>query len=515
MAEFGFLGIGHATLIEFRSDKSMNGFARYLLLFCTAALIAFQTGCDEDSTVFKNNDFSTEHSNFPNVLLDADISMAYNNTLVIRIGVPMYREDWFRFSTLRNDLESRFDIHIEFVDIGYGAEFQQDIVDNLYYHVRDGKVDMVLGFPSNTALRLIENSMLLDLTYYVDSIDNLHSGIVQLNKEVSGGRLYTISPVITNIQLLFTNQKLMESLNMENEIPDFISWYAFAEHLDNVQELVSERMLSYRPLSLEVGCPDAQYTIIARSFLMTLLGSESPFDEYGQLTVESENFLKTFAMVADRHGITSDEVLNLGGYPWDFTFANGEFAHMLGELSQMERLLNAEFNNYHNNRSPWQLNVDFPISVSAININGGYVQNLRETALFINLQTEHKDLCIRILNYLLSEEHAKRIIASRFDYSHFSPTYIPLPAFFNEYTIALINEAYNGNFCVSLIYSGKYASAIDSVGTAMFADVRYFRLFEDALTNIIWRENDVVFEDAFSSAALFINQGLHNFWLYQ
>ena len=367
---------------------------------------------------------------------------------------------------------------------------------------------MVIGFPSNYAIPLIEAGLLMDFTDKISDIANLHEGVVRLNMEIGNERLFTISPVITDMQLLFTNKYILDSLNLEIELGDYVSWYEFLVHLDSIQEKIEANGLDYRPLSFEFGWEGRRDTSVARSFVMNLLGSDTPLDASGLFNESAENFFAHFSEIIDRHGITSEEVIDLGGYPWDFVFSTGNFVHMLGGLSELERLLNEEFNDYHNSISMWELNIGFPVAVSFISVEGGSTQNLRETAIFINNKTQHPDVCIDILNLLMSEEYANKIIDNRFDFSHFSATYISLPTFFSAETISRINEVYDDGFCISSLYAGNVAYAIDASGTRVFTGIGHLRIFEDAFTDVLWREDEIDFTYAVRQALQNINDKL-------
>ena len=119
------------------------------------------------------------------------------------------------------------------------------------------------------------------------------------------------------------------------------------------------------------------------------------------------------------------------------------------------------------------------------------MQNMRTTVIAIDENTEHKSMCIDIMNYILSEEYAMKMIEVRNEYSHFSNAPFAYPAYYSQSTIDELNKSYNGKFDSSLIYNVEQGSRV-----YMSGDIAKFEaVVNQALTYVYY--DDMTIEESF------------------
>lgn len=417
-------------------------------------------------------------------LLSACTNNSGENDTTVKVGVTSLDSEIHAYDILEEDLEKRLNLDIELVNVTPDSESVQtndDYMEHLDRLLSENVVDMCIGIPSYQLATVIENNRLLDISNSIVEIENIHKGAIDLSKKMGNGNMYFISSTLDNIYMVFQNQNILDELN--GSLPTYISWDEFKKHLDNNEQIIQDNNLSYDGLALAVKDIGSEDIFVGYEFFLQALGLETRLIENNRLTPAAENYFKIFSKIISDYGKGYEEFEN-AKYPKDYIFTTGNYAYMLGQSYDLEVFLNTDLNNSLNSTSPFSINLNFPLKVSFINFDGSNTQNLRESSIFINKQTQNKEECISILNTLLSKEYALKMIDSRGKYSHFTSSMYYYPTYYDSATIAELNKSYDGKFDISILYdvdhvNPTYHNAIDMNTIIKSFDEAFTRIYKN------------------------------------
>lgn len=416
----------------------MLGKNKFIIVFIISFILFF-TSCNND--ILKND-------------------IIIQDNIVIKIGVPMLDNENFRYDILKSDLENKLNIEIEYIDLYAGLD---DVISNDTYIERidnllkNNEIDICLGVPSYQLEKIIGNDRLLNITDSILEIEKIHKGVVDISRKMGSGNLYFVSPIISNIYLVFQNKLILNDL--DSKLPTYVSWNEFLRHLNDNQNIIENKNLDYYPIALAVKNFGEDNLFIGYQFFLQALGLGEKIIEDNKFTQSTIEYYKVFSKIVSDYGKGYESFEN-GKYPKDYIFINGNYVYMLGEAYDLESFFNSDLNNIINKNSPLEIKVDFPVEISFINFDGSKTQNLRDTTIFINKNTDNKELCINILNTLLSKEYANKIIENRSEYSHFTSSRFAYPTYYDNDTITALNKKYDGKFDISLLYDVEYGNVI-------------------------------------------------------
>jgi len=428
--------------------------------------------------------------------------------VTIKIGVASFDDDLYGHNSLKNLLEARSDIEIEFVElISSDVRSTEEYVNRIDLALQNGEIDMVIGLPSYLTPQLILNNRLLDITDDLVNLENIHKGVVDIAKTIGNGRVYFISPIIQDIALVFSNQEILSELGLDN-LPDYIGWKDFLNSLAYCNTEIDIRSLGYSPLALSVGAYQGEDLMIAHEFLQQHTILSRDLTENNVLSQDATELFDIYAKVVAQYGKTENELLN-GMFPSNLIFTEGNFAYMVGDVSVLELLLNSEYNNEFNADSPFEIKADFPIGVSIINFDGSQKQNIKETSIIINRNTEHKDITLELLNFFMGKELAHNMIENRAKHSYFTPFRYTFPSYHDEETIKLLNEIYDNGFNASLLYDVEHGNTIAGM---YITNRELIELLNEGFTQVYNAQannSDNDLEISIVEAIRYINNGLN------
>jgi hypothetical protein len=246
-------------------------------------------------------------------------------------------------------------------------------------------------------------------------------------------------------------------------LPLYPDYDEFLNTLTRLQSSMEQKKAAYEPIALAVKNFDEYELFIGSQFRMFGYNLETPFYKDGQfMNNEWKEFYKFFATLVRDYGKGYDEYEN-GIYFADNIFTNGNYAMMICNSLNMEIYSNDSFNEKFNSQSPIKLNAALPLEVSFLpNKKGEKMQNIRQSTLAISAKSYNKKVSLKIINYILSEEYALKMLEHRGEYDHFSTYPFSYPTFYNENTVATLNKAYNKNFDASKIYDTQNGSAVET-----------------------------------------------------
>lgn len=402
----------------------------------------------------------------------------------IRIGVPLVNNEDYQYDILKENLESKFHMKVTFVDLYkdlYEDETEQDLMRDIDAILKNNQIDMLLGIPSHQLQYAIENDRFLDITHKIEHLENLHKGIVTISEKRGDGKLYYMSPVIDQISFLFQNKALLDELDIK-PLSEYASWNQLLSKLDEVQEKINETDSEKFPLALSVKNIDEDILYSAYDYQTQAFGLDSSSMENDTLSDRWKEFYKIFAEIIAKYGMSLKDMEN-GIYPKNYIFTNNKYAFLLADSYDLELLFNQSMNEDYNKNALIPLEVDFPVTVSYLNYDGSKLQNLRDSSIAIDKDTKKATKCTKILNYLLSKEYALEMISNMGKYSHFSNSTVNYPTYFDEDTIAKLNEVYAGKFDAHLIYDVEQGSVI--YNTDLINDSNRFNdIFNQAFTMV-------------------------------
>lgn len=405
---------------------------------------------------------------------------------IINIGVPLLHDPFYRYDLLKDDIESNFNVKINFINLYDGLDFnnlvtEQDVMNNVDNILRENKVDMIIGLPSHQLEYAIKNERLLDITNYIENIENIHKGVVNRSIKMGDGKLFYISPIISLVHLVFQNELIFEELGIDM-LPEYVSWYEFLDKLEQIEQVIEYNELTYFPLALGVTNDIEDLLFTSHDFIMHGFGLDSPMFNNNKFTPKWKSFFSIWSQIIANYGKTLTD-MDFGRVPGNNIFNNSKYAMMLGNTFSLELFFNKSFNSRYNENVQLIKIPEFPIKISFVNYDASRTQNFRDTSIAINKNTNNKELATKILNFLTSEEYAFKIIESMPYYSHFSNAIFSYPSYYSDSTIYALNSIYDNEFDIRLIYSADYGSRI--YNEDHFNDFNLFnKQLNEAFTNV-------------------------------
>lgn len=234
----------------------------------------------------------------------------------IYIGVPLAGNTIYRYDLLKKDLEEKFNVEVNFVDLYKDIkqdDTEQDLMEDICTVLEENKVDMIIGVPSHQLEYAVSNKLLLEITHEVSNIENMHKGVIDRSKKMGDGKLYYISPIVNHISLLFQNKEILQELDIE-PLPRYMSWEGFVNKLDLVQERINSKNLEYYPLALSVKNANEDILFSAYDFQTLAYGLDSKIFENNEFSERWKTFYKLFAEIIYKYGKDLEEMDN-GMYP--------------------------------------------------------------------------------------------------------------------------------------------------------------------------------------------------------
>lgn len=428
----------------FKSKKLL--YTVFSLLFLTFFLLLylnFHKGNSEDKIVVSNSE----------------------DKIVISIGLPEIDNSAYNYSALKSDLEERFDISVNLVELYPKPqnEFltEKEIIDNTYKKVENDELDLIMGLTPNKLAPLVNDNLLMDITDHIENKNNLHKGVLNSSIKGGNGRIYYISPVIKTMYFVLQNEEVFNNLGVDL-LPTYPSYSEFLNTLDLLKSSSEEKNITYSPIALAVKHAGEDDLFIGDQLRMFGYNLNTPFYKDGKLmNDEWRNLYRFFATMVKDYGKGYEEYED-GIYPGDNIFSDGTYAMMISNSFNMELYLNTNFNREWNANAPMKLDADFPMRVSFLpNKNGDETQNIRQSSLAIVKESDNANILLDIMNYIFSEEYTLKMLESRGKFNHFSSYPFSYPTFYNEKTISILNKTYNENFDASMFYDVQNGSAVE------------------------------------------------------
>lgn len=379
----------------------------------------------------------------------------------ISIGVPNLDSDVYKYDVLKQELENKFNVKINFIDL-YNElsinDTEQDLMEDIDSLLINNEIDMLLGVPPHQLEYAIRNNNLLNITNVISNKENLHKGVVDKSRKMGSGNLYYMSPIVNHISFLFQNEKL---LNEYDIIPleKYSSWDDFLIKLNEIQKKITDAKSDKHPLALPVKNANENILFSAYDFETQAFGLDSKAFENDEFVARWKELYKVFSEIIAKYGMGLEDMEN-GKYPKNYIFTNNNYAFMLADSYDLEVFFNKQYNEEYNISVPVRIKMDSPIIASYISYDGSKLQNFRDSSIAINKITNQEKYCIEILNYLLSKEYALKMVENVRDYNHFSNSIFNYPTYFDKDIIAELNKRYVGKFDAHLIYDADYGSVI-------------------------------------------------------
>ncbi|HBU85671.1 MAG TPA: hypothetical protein DEF35_29100 [Paenibacillus sp.] len=393
-------------------------------------------------------------------------SKSAKRNISISIGVPEVENPIYQYQKLKSDLEAKFDIKVNFVELYPESQnipiTENDVIDNTYKKVKNGEIDIISGLTPNKLAPLVQDKLLLDITDQIVNKNNLHLGVLNSSLKGGNGKIYYISPVIKTVYFVLQNEKVFKDLGVEL-LPIYPTYDEFLNTLNLLETSSKKKGAKYSPIALAVKNTGDDELFIGTQLRMFGYNLETPFYNNGQIMNEEwRELYDFFATMVKKYGKGYEEYED-GIYPIDNIFSNGNYGTMISNAFNMELYTNDEFNKEWNSQSPVKIEANFPINISFLPTrDGSEIQNIRQSTLAVVKERNNKDILLEIVNYILSEEYTLKMLESRGDYNNFSNYPLSYPTFYNEKTVSILNRAYNGNFDASMIYKVQDGSAVET-----------------------------------------------------
>lgn len=397
----------------------------------------------------------------------------------ITIGVPLLYSDVYKYDVLKQELENKFNININYVDLYHKLnvnDTEQDLMEDIDSLLINNEIDMLLGVPPHQLEYAISNDNLLNITNVISNEEKLHKGVVDKSKKMGSGSIYYMSPIVNHISFLFQNEELLNNYNIK-PLEKYSSWDDFLIKLNEIQKVITDAKSDKYALALPVKNANEKILFSAYDFETQAFGLDSKVFENEQFDNRWKELYKVFSEIIVKYGMSLEDMEN-GKYPKNYIFTNNKYAFMLADSYDLEVFFNKQFNEEYNKSVPVHIKINSPIIVSYISYNGSRIQNFRDSSIAINKNTNREKNCIKILNYLLSKEYAIKMVNNVKEYNHFSNSIFNYPTYYDEDIIAELNKRYAGKFDAHLIYDVDYGSVIYNTDQTNNTE-----LFDDILNN--------------------------------
>ncbi|MFP4978165.1 hypothetical protein ACE6ED_22360, partial [Paenibacillus sp. CN-4] len=216
------------------------------------------------------------------------LSQAHGNKekIVISIGVPESGNTAYNYSQFKSELENKFDISINLVELYPASEngtlTEQMIIDNTYKKVKNGEVDLIIGLTPNKIAPLVEDDLLLDITDKIENKDSLHKGVLKSSIKGGHGKIYYISPVIKTMYFVLQNDKIFKDLGVDL-LPTYPTYKEFLNTLKQLNASSKAHKVPYSPIAFAVKNTNEEELFIGDQFRMFGYNLETPYYSKGQL----------------------------------------------------------------------------------------------------------------------------------------------------------------------------------------------------------------------------------------
>lgn len=378
------------------------------------------------------------------------------DTLII--GVYNLDDQTKKYDELKKDIENHLSIKIKFIElIPDNDDGEPERVKYLSKLLRQSKVDLILGAPNSYTQQLINEELFMDITDHIEHIDHLQKGVVDIAEKIGKGRIYSISPIITQWYCLFENMDLLDELDIE-PINSYISWDEFLFRLKNIEDRIKVANKDYKPLAMVVQNEGEESTFIEDDFLMYGYGLDAPLVEQNILLGNQKwsDFFVKFCNIIKKYGSNYENINQK--YIFNTHFSEGRYVATLGSFYQLELYTNDSLR--LNEKMPTKVKTNFRVNIVPIPVYPGDegMVNIRLSSIVISKTSNQKEEAIQVLNYILSKEYTMKMINHRYEYNNLGFGVPFFPVYYDDEIIGQLNEMYDHLFDVNWIYQATGGS---------------------------------------------------------
>lgn len=378
------------------------------------------------------------------------------STLII--GVYNLNDPTKKYDELKNDIENHLNTKIKFIELIPGNDDgEPERVKYLSKLLSQSKVDLILGAPNSYTQQLINEDLFMDITDYIENIDHLQKGVIDIAKKIGKGRIYSISPIITQWYCLFENMDLLDELDIQ-PINSYISWDEFLSRLKNIEDRIKVENKDYKPLAMIVQNEGEESTFIEDDFLMYGYGLDAPLVEQNILLGNEKwsDFFMKFCNIIKKYGSNYENINQK--YIFNTHFSEGGYVTTLGSFYQLELYTNDNLG--LNEKMPTKIKTNFRVNIVPIPVYPGDegMVNIRLSSIAISKKSNQKERAIKVLNYILSKEYTMKMINHRYEYNNLGFGVPFFPAYYDDEIIGQLNKMYDYLFDVNWIYQATKGS---------------------------------------------------------
>ncbi|MDR1639292.1 MAG: extracellular solute-binding protein [Clostridiales bacterium] len=400
----------------------------------------------------------------------------------LRIGAYDIGNESRNYAGLSYDIKERLGLETEFVELTPLDE-NANPAEHLMQTIKQSELDMVLGVPNVHIQQIINADVFADITDDILELGNIQKSVVDVALKIGNGKLYFISPVITECYYLFENKDLLRELDMA-PVNGFITWDDFFARLGKIESKLQILGNSeVKPLAMVVQNEGEEAVFAEDDFFMFGYGLDSPLVYNNKLLGHSKwsDYFLRFSEMISKYGSNYSEIDQR--FIFNTHFSNGNYVASLGGNYQLE--LYTKDNMKLNDVLPAKVNLDFELSVSPLPVSAGDegMLNIRLSSMAISKASKRKAESLRILNFILSKDYAMKMIEHRYEYSNLGAGIPFFPAYFDDETIKRLNEMYDGKFDASLIYNADRGAVTYPVQDSEKRGLAY-RLVSEALADV-------------------------------
>lgn len=343
---------------------------------------------------------------------------------IIRIGVT----DIADVSVCEKYLKQHFpNENFEVIELNSGRKDSfESVYNNIEKNITSGYLDMVVGIPEGYITS--QDQTIFDNLYNKLELNNLLPAVIN---HCQSGELNTI-PFLTHTfyctRFLIVNKSLLESLEIESKdsfdaIDDVIDFSYL------VDEKIKEKSLKQN-YSISMGSPNDEFLYDDLANILLPLGFART--EKGlQQRYFDETYIKIFKKLyicAIENSYSRNDIGYT--YPLDYYFATGNVAMKVSTSFELSAFKNQDKN------SPFATEItDFDYAIVPVS----NILNTQSTVSAISAKSKKKEICISVLEFLISEDYAVDIIQNE---SPFLIDTCSLPCIITEKTKQLIDNKY-------------------------------------------------------------------------
>ena len=406
------------------------------------------------------------------------------DTLII--GIYNLTDQTKKYDELQSDIEEQLGFKIKFIElIPSNDEGEPERVKYLSELLSQFKIDLILGAPNTYTQQLINKGYFMDITDHIENIDHIQKSVIDIALKVGNGRIYSISPTISQCYFLFENTNLLNELGIK-PINGYISWDEFLTRLETIQNQIEIQKKNLNPFAMVVQNKDEKTVFIEDDFLMYGYGLDAPLVENNKLLGNHKwsHFFLNFCDIIENYGSNYADVDQK--YIFDTQFSEGDYVTTLGGYYQLE--LYTTDNLRLNEKSPTKVKVDFNVNIVPLPVYPGDegMLNVRLSSIAINKTSNQKKKAIQVLNFILSKEYTMKMIEHRYEYNNLGFGVPFFPSYYDDEIIKKLNEMYNHLFDATWIYQATKGSVTYPVYDLEKREIVYQKLsnaFADVFNN--------------------------------